>query len=71
MDMRKKLLGAGHPDTITSMENLASAYHCQGRWNEAEQELEENGKSEDLSDLEDEQEEETKMIFELRENIQV
>jgi hypothetical protein len=37
MDMRKKLLGAEHPDTITSMANLASTYQNQGRWNEAEQ----------------------------------
>ena len=26
MDMRKKLLGAEHPDTLTSMGNLASTY---------------------------------------------
>jgi putative hemolysin len=37
MDMRKKLLGAEHPDTLTSMANLASTYGNQGRWNEAEQ----------------------------------
>jgi uncharacterized protein (DUF2164 family) len=37
MDMRKKLLGAEHPDTLTSMANLASTYRNQGRWNEAEQ----------------------------------
>ena len=37
MDMRKKLLGAEHPDTLTSMANLASTYWNQGRWNEAEQ----------------------------------
>ena len=36
MDMRKKLLGAEHPDTLTSMTNLASTYKSQGRWNEAE-----------------------------------
>ena len=36
MDMTKKLLGAEHPDTITSMANLASTYRSQGRWNEAE-----------------------------------
>ncbi|KAF8810220.1 TPR-like protein [Phlegmacium glaucopus] len=34
--MRKKLLGAEHPDTLISMGNLASTYHNQGRWNEAE-----------------------------------
>ena len=37
MDMRKKLLGAEHPHTFTSMGNLASTYVNQGRWNEAEQ----------------------------------
>src|ERR1700678_1530422 len=37
MDMRKKLLGAEHPSTLTSMANLASTYLNQGRWNEAEQ----------------------------------
>ena len=37
MDMRKKLLGAEHPDTLTCMENLAATYRNQGRWNEAEQ----------------------------------
>ena len=37
MDMRKKLLGAEHPDTLASMENLATTYSKQGRWNEAEQ----------------------------------
>jgi hypothetical protein len=36
MDMRKKLLGAEHPDTLSSMGNLASTYQNQGRWNEAE-----------------------------------
>ena len=36
-DMRKKLLGADHPDTITSMTDLARTYFSQGRWNEAEQ----------------------------------
>ena len=37
MDMRKKLLGAEHPDTLISMGNLASTYRNQGRWNVAEQ----------------------------------
>ena len=37
MDMRKKLLGAEHPDTLTSMADLAITYRDQGRWNEAEQ----------------------------------
>ena len=36
MEMRKKLLGAEHPDTITSIANIASTYWKQGRWNEAE-----------------------------------
>ena len=37
MYMRKKLLGAEHPDTLMGMANLASTYRHQGRWNEAEQ----------------------------------
>ena len=37
MEKRKKLLGAEHPDTFTSMAYLASTYRNQGRWNEAEQ----------------------------------
>ena len=37
MDMRKKLLGTEHSDTLESMTNLASTYRNQGRWNEAEQ----------------------------------
>ena len=37
MDMRKKLLGAEHPETITSMSYLASTYWNQGRWIEAEE----------------------------------
>ena len=37
MDMRKKVLGADHPETLTSMGNLAVTYRNQGRWNEAEQ----------------------------------
>ena len=37
MDMRKKLLGAEHPHTLTSMGNLAATYRNQGKWNEAEQ----------------------------------
>ena len=37
MEMRKKLLGAEHPDILTSMGNLANTYRNQGRWNEAEQ----------------------------------
>ena len=37
MDMRRKILGAEHPDTLSSVANLASIYWNQGRWNEAEQ----------------------------------
>jgi tetratricopeptide (TPR) repeat protein len=37
LSMRKKLLGAKHPDTITSMGNLARIYCLQGKLNEAEQ----------------------------------
>ena len=37
MEMRKKLLGAEHPDTLNSMANLASTYRNQGQWNKAEQ----------------------------------
>ena len=37
MEMRKKLIGAEHPDTLNSMTNLAVTYYKQGRWNEAEQ----------------------------------
>jgi hypothetical protein len=37
MDMRKKLLGAEHPDTLTSIANIASTYRNHEMWNEAEQ----------------------------------
>ena len=37
VDMRKKLLGVNHPDTLTSMGDLASTYYRQGKLNEAEQ----------------------------------
>ena len=37
LDVRKKLLGAEHPDILISMANLASTYSSQGKWNEAEQ----------------------------------
>ena len=37
MDMRKKLLGEEHRDTLIHMGNLARTYLNQGRWNEAEQ----------------------------------
>ncbi|KAK5652950.1 hypothetical protein OQA88_9429 [Cercophora sp. LCS_1] len=36
METRKTKLGANHPDTLTSMANLASTYRNQGRWEEAE-----------------------------------
>ena len=37
MDMRKKLLGAEHPYTLSSIANLAVTYRDQGMWNKAEQ----------------------------------
>jgi hypothetical protein len=37
MQMRKRVLGDEHPDTLTSMGNLASTYRNQGRWQEAEE----------------------------------
>jgi hypothetical protein len=36
METTKRVLGDEHPDTLTSMANLASTYRNQGRWNEAE-----------------------------------
>ncbi|KAH8655573.1 hypothetical protein BX600DRAFT_384999, partial [Xylariales sp. PMI_506] len=36
METRKTKLGADHPDTLTSIANLASTYWNQGRWQEAE-----------------------------------
>jgi hypothetical protein len=36
METRKRVLGNEHPDTLTSMANLASTYWDQGRWAEAE-----------------------------------
>jgi tetratricopeptide (TPR) repeat protein len=36
MRVRKKVLKGGHPDTLTSMGNLAGTYSRQGRWDEAE-----------------------------------
>ncbi|KAI2885598.1 hypothetical protein CBS13152_7503 [Aspergillus niger] len=36
MESRKQVLGPEHPDTLTSMGNLASTYRNQGRWKEAE-----------------------------------
>ena len=37
MDMRKKLLGADHAETLACMANLACTYWSQRRWNVAEQ----------------------------------
>ncbi|KND93897.1 Kinesin light chain 4, partial [Tolypocladium ophioglossoides CBS 100239] len=36
LEIRKAKLGADHPDTLTSMGNLASTYWNQGRWEDAE-----------------------------------
>jgi hypothetical protein len=32
-----RVLGEEHPDTLTSIDNLASTYRNQGRWKEAEE----------------------------------
>ena len=37
LDMRKKLLGAEHPDTLLSMANLATTYSDLGNFKEAEE----------------------------------
>ncbi|KAF8864851.1 FabD/lysophospholipase-like protein [Acephala macrosclerotiorum] len=37
METRKTLLGQEHPDTLTSIANLAATYRKQGRWKEAEE----------------------------------
>ncbi|KAK7177352.1 Kinesin light chain 5 [Paraphaeosphaeria sporulosa] len=37
IETRKTVLGEEHPDTLTSMANLASTYRIQGRWKEAEE----------------------------------
>ncbi|MBE3045027.1 tetratricopeptide repeat protein, partial [Candidatus Bathyarchaeota archaeon] len=37
IERRKTKLGADHPDTLTSMGNLALTYWNQGRWKEAEE----------------------------------
>ena len=37
METSKKKLGVDHPDTLTSMANLASTYRNQGRWEVAEE----------------------------------
>jgi len=36
-ERQKKVLGAEHPDTLTSMVNLVSTYRNQGRWKETEE----------------------------------
>lgn len=36
METRKTKLGADHPDTLTSIANLALIYSNQGRWGDAE-----------------------------------
>jgi hypothetical protein len=35
METFKRVLGAEHPDTLTSIANLASTYQNQGRWKKA------------------------------------
>ncbi|KAJ5911034.1 uncharacterized protein N7473_000337, partial [Penicillium subrubescens] len=35
METRKMKLGADHPDTLTSMNNLASTYMAQWRWEDS------------------------------------
>jgi len=37
METRNRVLGAEHPDTLTSMAKLASTYRRQGRWVQAEE----------------------------------
>jgi Tetratricopeptide repeat len=37
IETRKRVLRAEHPDTLTSMANLASTFWNQGRWKEAEE----------------------------------
>jgi hypothetical protein len=37
IEKRKKVLGEEHPDTLTSMSNLAFTYYMQRRWREAEE----------------------------------
>ena len=35
IETSKRVLGEEHPNTLTSMKNLASTYRKQGRWKEA------------------------------------
>ncbi|KAF2178893.1 TPR-like protein, partial [Zopfia rhizophila CBS 207.26] len=37
LEMRKRMLGADHPDTLSSMTQLALTYDNQGRWSQAEE----------------------------------
>jgi hypothetical protein len=37
MQTRRRVLGDEHPDTLTSLGNLASTYRMQGRWDKAEE----------------------------------
>ncbi|KAL9591591.1 MAG: hypothetical protein Q9179_007568 [Wetmoreana sp. 5 TL-2023] len=37
LDSREKMLGKEHPNTLTSVSNLASVLRCQGKYEEAEQ----------------------------------
>jgi tetratricopeptide (TPR) repeat protein len=37
METRKRVLGQEHPETLASINNLASTYRNQGRWKEAEE----------------------------------
>ena len=37
LELKEKVLGQGHPDTLTSMNNLAAALRYQGKYEEAEQ----------------------------------
>src|SRR5947209_9500053 len=37
MEKRKRILGPEHPDTLSSMDNLALTYWNQGRWEEVEE----------------------------------
>ena len=36
METRKRVLGEEHPDTLTSISNLALTYRNQGQWKKAE-----------------------------------
>lgn len=37
METSKRVLGDEHPDTLSSMANLAATWSSQGRWKEAEE----------------------------------